>query len=257
VVLRGVDWAVTGDPQQLDVSVVPLSEGGVFAGMSLVLQDTTRLKRMQEEVVVAREELQALSEELESTNEELETTNEELQSANEELETTNEELQSTNEELETMNEELQSTNEELHTVNDEVRVRSDDLQHANLFLESILASLRNGVVVVDRELHVTVWNRQAEELWGLRADEVRSKHFLNLDIGLPVQALRDAMRACLGAACVPGEVVLEATNRRGKKFMCEVVLNPLGPAGGESRGVILIMRDLGRATEELREARPS
>ena len=71
---------------------------------------------------------------------------------NEELETTNEELQSTNEELETMNEELQSTNEELETMNDELRERTDEtLNGANAFLESVLASIQQGVVVVDRD----------------------------------------------------------------------------------------------------------
>jgi two-component system CheB/CheR fusion protein len=103
----------------------------------------------------------------------LETTNEELQSSNEELETTNEELQSTNEELETMNEELQSTNAELETVNEELRQRTDEVNHANAFLQSVVASLRSGAVVVNQHLNVLVWNHRAEDLWGLRADEVK------------------------------------------------------------------------------------
>ena len=142
-------------------------------------------------------ELETAYEELQSTNEELETTNEELQSTVEELETTNEELQSTNEELETMNEELQSTNEELETINDEVRQRGEDLNQANRFLESVLTSLRSGVAVVDRELRLLAWSRHAEELWGLRNDEVSGQHLLNLDIGLPLQRLRPALKACL------------------------------------------------------------
>ncbi len=98
--------------------------------------------------------------------EELETTNEELQSTNEELETTNEELQSTNEELETMNEELHSTNEELETINDELRQRTRELNQTNFFLESILASLEHGVVVLDRELRVVAWNDGAARALG-------------------------------------------------------------------------------------------
>ena len=115
-------------------------------------------------------------EELQSTNEELETTNEELQSTVEELETTNEELQSTNEELETMNEELQSTNEELQTINDEARERSDQLDELNAFLESILTELAGGVgwwTAISR----SEWNRRAEDMWGLRPDEVRARTF--------------------------------------------------------------------------------
>ncbi len=84
-----------------------------------------------------------------------------------------------------MNEELQSANEELQTINEELHQRSDELNEVNAYLEAILTSLRGGVVVLDRELLVRIWNRQSEELWGLRADEVRGKNFLNLDIGLP------------------------------------------------------------------------
>src|SRR5436305_1384663 len=96
-----------------------------------------------------------------------------------------------------MNEELQSTNEELHAVNDEARMRADEVAHANLFLESILRSLRSAVVVVDPEMRVNVWSRKAEDLWGLRAEEVLKKHMLSLDIGLPMDQLKAAVKACL------------------------------------------------------------
>ena len=133
--------------------------------------DVTATRALLDKVVATNHQLEAAYEELQSTNEELETTNEELQSTVEELETTNEELQSTNEELETMNEELQSTNDELHTINDTLRERSVELDDARTFLDSLLNSVHFGLVVVDREMRVVVWNRGCEELWGLRADE--------------------------------------------------------------------------------------
>src|SRR5207248_1847328 len=143
-------------------------------------------------------------------NEELETTNEELQSTVEELETTNEELQSTNEELETMNEELQSANEELQTINEELRDRSDELNHVNGFLQSILASLKGAVAVLDRDLAVLVWNDHAEEVWGLRNEEVQGKPFLNLDIGLPMDGLRPVLRETLNGTDGKHPVTLDA-----------------------------------------------
>src|SRR5262249_43056308 len=150
------------------------------------------------------------NEELQSSNEELETTNEELQSSNEELETTNEELQSTNEELETMNEELQSTNEELQTVNEELRQRSEELNHVNAFLDSVLTGLRWGGVGANKTLDFLVWNRRAEDMWGLRADEVQGRSFLNLDIGLPVQELRPMIRACLNDGAEHKDMLVDA-----------------------------------------------
>src|SRR5947209_8422812 len=83
---------------------------------------------------------------------------------------------STDEELETMNEELQSTNEELESINGELRASGTELDDANHFLESILTSFGSGVAVLNREMAVRVWNREAEDLWGLRADEVEGEH---------------------------------------------------------------------------------
>ena len=163
----------------------------------------------------------------------------------EELETTNEELQSTNEELETMNEELQSTNEELQTINEEARERGDQLGEVNIFLESILTSLRSAVAVVDRDLHVRKWSRRAEDLWGLRSEEVLQKNFLNLDIGLPVERLRTAIRSCLAGDGEVLDVTLDATNRRGRPIQVRVTCTPLTAAQAkDSRGVILVMEEL-------------
>jgi two-component system CheB/CheR fusion protein len=229
----------------LELKVVPLLDlGGLPLGASIQFTDVSRQRRLQEEVQRASQELETALEELQSTNEELETTNEELQSTVEELETTNEELQSTNEELETMNEELQSTNEELQTINDEARERSDQLGELNGFLESILTSLRSAVAVVDRDLHIRKWSRRAEDMWGLRQDEVLHKNFLNLDIGLPVDRLRAPIRACLARESEFLDVTLEATNRRGRPMQVRVTCTPLASgAADQARGVILLMEE--------------
>ena len=234
-----------GQAQYFDVVVAPLYEDGHKAlGVAITFLDVTRSTRLQEELRRSHEEVQTTNEELQSSNEELETTNEELQSSNEELETTNEELQSTNEELETMNEELQSTNEELQTVNEELRTRSEELNHLNAFFESVLGSLSTGAVVVNANLDVLMWNHRAEDLWGLRSDEVQGKGLLNLDIGLPVAELRTMIRPCLSGELERQEVVLDAVNRRGKKIKCRITCSPLISFGKKREGVILSMEEL-------------
>jgi two-component system CheB/CheR fusion protein len=245
VVNREVEWRRAGtEPDYLDVQVVPLRDtGNGLLGVSVTFANITATRRLQEDLQRANRELESAYEELQSSNEELETTNEELQSTVEELETTNEELQSTNEELETMNEELQSANEELQTINEELRQRSDELNQVNTFLQSILGSFRGGVVVVDRDLLVLVWNHRAEDLWGLRAEEVQGKNFLNLDIGLPVEQLKQPVRACLAGEAVPADMAVAAINRRGKSITCRINCAPLVGVGGEIRGVILLMEE--------------
>ena len=74
-----------------------------------------------------------------------------------------------------MNEELQSTNDELEVMNDEQAERTIELDKANLFLEGILSSLGVGVVVLDRDQRVQVWNGNAAELWGLRRRRGRGR----------------------------------------------------------------------------------
>jgi len=235
----------TGEVQYLDVVVAPLvAEAAGAVGVGITFVDVTHYVKLQQELLHSKDEIQTANEELQSANEELETTNEELQSANEELETTNEELQSTNEELETMNEELQSTNEELQTVNSELRDRTDEVNRANAFLESVFASLRTGAVVIDGNLSVEVWNDRAADLWGLRADEVLGKSLLNLDIGLPIQQMRDAIRACVAGTSQFEEAVLDATNRRGKKIQCRVSVRTLAGRGGQNHGAMLLMDEV-------------
>ena len=243
VTLKEVEWTGSVPVSYFNIVVAPLSEStGGLLGASISFLDDSDAKRLKDDLQASHRELETAYEELQSTNEELETTNEELQSTVEELETTNEELQSTNEELETMNEELQSTNEELETVNEELRQRSEELNQVNVFLESILSSLSSGVVVIDKDLLVHVWNHKAEDLWGLRADEVRSKNLLSLDINLPVERIKPALLATLSGESAHEEVVVQTTDRRGRAIICRVKCTPMNDSHGVS-GVILMMED--------------
>jgi len=274
ITIREVEWHSSGgETRWLDVLVVPLMDPGAgVIGASITFTDVSASKRLQRELEHATqelettneelqstneelettneelqstvEELETTNEELQSTNEELETTNEELQSTVEELETTNEELQSTNEELETMNEELQSTNEELQTINEELRQRSEELNNVNAFLESVLTSLRGGVAVVDNDLKVLVWNERANDLWGMRSDEVIGRNILGIDIGLPIEQLRQPLRECLSGARGYIEMQIAATNRRGRSIQCRVTCSPLLGFQDVVRGVIVVMEDL-------------
>jgi two-component system CheB/CheR fusion protein len=235
-----------GEERRLNIRITPLLSDGELLGTSVVYADITDTRKLQEALLQSKRELEHAYEELQSTVEELETTNEELQSTNEELETTNEELQSTNEELETMNEELHSANEELETMNDELRSRSGELSELNTFLETILGTVGLAVAVLDRQLHVQIWNGQARELWGLAADEVEDRHFMALDFGLPVEQLKPQLRASLAGGSSREEVVVEATNRRGRAFNCRVTVLPLRDSDhGAVSGAILMMEDAG------------
>ncbi|HEX5583217.1 CheR family methyltransferase [Gaiella sp.] len=221
--LHDVEWLRSGssEPGYYDISVVPLfGAPGDLIGVGVSFVDVTRYRRVRDELSYANTELERAYEELQSLNEELETTNEEL---------------------ETMNEELQSTNEEMEATNDELVERSTELGESNFYFQSALASMRTAVVVVNADLRVQTWNLPAEDLWGLRSDEVVGQHFLDLDIGLPVDRLRPLIRSCLAGEADGDELTLDATNRRGKTISCRVICTPLRASAAEIRGAILLM----------------
>jgi two-component system CheB/CheR fusion protein len=242
---RGVEWRSNDTRRVFDVVVTPLLEApaGLSSGVSISFEDVTRFRQLESELEHSTQELQTAYEELQSTNEELETMNEELQSTNEELQSTNEELQSTNEELETMNEELQSTNDEFHVVNEMLNARGLELDQANAYLHSVLTGINAGVIVVDQELVVRIWNHWSEDLWGLRPSEVEGKHLMNLDFGLPVADVVRLVRSTLVEAARSPRVAFPARNRRGRDFTCLVTCSPMS-ANDAITGVILLMEEL-------------
>jgi two-component system CheB/CheR fusion protein len=252
VEIRAIRWRHNDHERTLDLRIAPLSSDRTLIGTSISFVDVTNQHHLRQQLHSTTRELEQAQEDLRSTIEELETTNEELETTNEELETTNEELQSTNEELETMNEELQSSNEEIETSNEQLRQRTLEVHDTNAFLERVLTAIGLAVVVLDARERVLVWNRQARELWGLTADETVGQPLLSLDIGLPVEQLKASLRACLSGESVREVTVLEATNRRGKAFQCNVTCLPAqangagaGASGAGGAGVIIVMEPAG------------
>ena len=111
-----------------------------------------KIKQIEQELMSAREDMRSMIEEQEAVNEE-------LQSANEEIVSSNEELQSINEELETSKEEVESTNEELMTINQEMQVRNEQLAESYEYAESMLATIREAIIILDADLRVKNANR--------------------------------------------------------------------------------------------------
>ncbi|MBV8915187.1 MAG: PAS domain-containing protein [Acetobacteraceae bacterium] len=179
-----------GERAVVDIIVEPVQDGsaGVASphGFVVLFKDGTVLRpdtseseppspqeeharRLDAELRLTRERLQATIEALESTNEELKASNEEYQSLNEEL-------QSANEELATSKEELQSLNEELTTVNGELGHRVEELDRVNSDLKNLLESTQIATVFLDNELRVMNFTPAAAEVY----------HFVETDVGRPV-----------------------------------------------------------------------
>jgi two-component system CheB/CheR fusion protein len=114
------------------------------------------------------------------------------------------------------------------------------LDHINIFMQQVLANVKTGVAVLDSNLHVQLWNQQAEELWGVRASETVGQPLLSLDIGLPVSDLVAPINEAIKTANGFREVTVSATNRRGRRFLCRVQCSAMAAVDG-GRGAILLM----------------
>ena len=112
----------------------------------------------------------------------------------------------------------------------------------NAFLDTILGTVGLGVLVVDGNQQIQVWNGHARELWGLTSEEVEGQHVLSLDIGLPLENVKGELRAILEGRSEQEQTVLQATNRRGKPVQCAITLLPLkSDHDGTVSGAIMMM----------------
>jgi two-component system CheB/CheR fusion protein len=132
-------------------------------------------------------------------------------------------------------------NDELQFTNDALRDHQDEVDRVNKFMTSVLSSMNSGVAVVGTDLQILAWNARAEDLWGIRTDEAVGAHLFNLDIGLPLEALRQPLKQLLGGADgEPVQVDLDAINRRGRALKVRVTLSGLRENGEEPAAMLMM-----------------
>lgn len=139
-------------------------------------KELIRNKQLQKELAQTREDMRSVTEDQEAANEE-------LQSANEELLSGSEELQSVNEELETSKEEVQTSNEELIIVNQELFDRNEQLNLSRLYAESIVTTIREPLIILNKELKVRSANSAFYEKFQVKEDETEGKLLIELGNG--------------------------------------------------------------------------
>jgi two-component system CheB/CheR fusion protein len=173
--------------------VAKTPKGGSAANRRAILEMKRGLAATKRQLQTITEEAEAANEELQSANEELESRNEELQSANEELETAKEELQSANEELTTLNETLRNRNEELSQINSE-------LERSRAYSESIVATVRHPLLVLDSALRVQKANRAYYNSLQAKPEETVGRLLHDLANGQwDIPALREKLEQILSS----------------------------------------------------------
>ena len=211
-----------------DISILPLLEAYRLIGILVFAVEATEHARLKEQMSRVAEQHATAIEELQSTNEELETTNEELQSTNEELETTVEELQAANTELAALNSELES--------------RTGDLNRLDTFHRSLINSFELGLAVLSRDGIVVTWNKVAEGMWGLRAEQALHRPFTALPIGDVVERAHATFQRVLSTGETSEVVDVPYAMSGGRPRLGTLRMVPLRDGTSDVTGVLAIMR---------------
>ncbi|MDR4307592.1 PAS domain S-box protein [Chelatococcus sambhunathii] len=265
VLIDGVKMQIDGADALVEINVEPIREGAEkIRNLVVVFRDGVgrpellgqpgnggrsglheQIERLESDLRLSRERLQATIEELESTNEELKSSNEEYQSLNEEL-------QSANEELETSKEELQSINEELTTVNGELAHRVHELTHATSDLKNFLESTQIATVFLDNDLKVMNFTPAATELFHLVESDV-GRPLSHIKARIPVEQLFDDIKRVLRTLSSVEHPVVD--EHAGSRYIARVL--PYRSVDNFIAGAVITFTNvtpLTRAEKALRES---
>src|ERR1051326_705455 len=125
----------------------------------------------------------------------------------------------------------------------ELRTKADELERMRQFSENILESLNDGLAVLDRNGRVVRWNRQLEELYGVRHEDA---------VGRPAGELFDAqiVRMISGAAAGPNEgsayykIPLATRHEPARRLLVNLGATPLRDSHADVVGSIVIVEDI-------------
>jgi two-component system NtrC family sensor kinase len=125
----------------------------------------------------------------------------------------------------------------------QLRTKADELDRMRQFSENILESLNDGLAVLDRNGRVVRWNRQLEELYGIRHESA---------VGLALDELFDPQLVGLirGAADGAAEgaahykIPIATRHRPPRRLLVNVGATPLRDAHSNIVGSIVIIEDI-------------
>ncbi len=121
----------------------------------------------------------------------------------------------------------------------QLRTKADELERMRQFSENILESLNDGLAVLDRNGRVVRWNRQMEELYGVRHEEVVGRALVDLFDPQIVALLRETSD---GAAYY--KIPLATRHQPARRLLVNVGMTPLRDAHAEVVGTIVIVEDI-------------
>ncbi|HEX5473813.1 MAG TPA: ATP-binding protein [Vicinamibacterales bacterium] len=125
----------------------------------------------------------------------------------------------------------------------QLRTKAEEVDRMREFSENILESLNDGLAVLDRDERVVRWNRQLEELYGVRHEQAVGRGLPELFDGAVVQMLRGSSAESAEGATFY-RVPLTTRHAPARRLLVNVAATPLRGADGTVAGTIVIVEDI-------------
>ena len=125
----------------------------------------------------------------------------------------------------------------------QLHTKAGELERMRQFSENILESLNDGLAVFDQAGRVVRWNRQLEEIYGIRHEEAVGRHMNDLFDGPIAQMLRTS-----GAAAAEGgtfyRVPMATRHEPTRRLLINLAVTPLRDSQDAVVGTIVILEDI-------------
>lgn len=128
-----------------------------------------------------------------------------------------------------------------------------ELRATNARLSAILQASPSGIIVLDMDRVVQLWNPSAEQIFGYKAEEVLGKHVPDLQVPGDLDYVPLHERIFAGERL--NTVETQRKHRSGRAIDVSVSTAPLFDSDGQLTGVVALVRDITdrkRATEAWR-----
>lgn len=126
----------------------------------------------------------------------------------------------------------------------EHRRAAEALRESENFSATILTSVNEGIIVYDRELRYTAWNKVMEELTGLAANEILGSSAMDLFPQFMLPGIDRLLLRALRGERVTSQDALFQVPQSGKEGWMSATFSPHTSPDGETIGVVGIVRDI-------------
>jgi two-component system, NtrC family, sensor kinase len=125
----------------------------------------------------------------------------------------------------------------------ELRTKADELERMRQFSENILESLNDGLAVLDRNGRVIRWNRQLEELYGVRHEDAVGRAAGDL-LDAPIVHMLQGLAGGTPEGAAYYKVPLTTRHEPPRRLLVNLGATPLRDSHADVVGSIVIIEDI-------------